>query len=159
MNSKNYISKGIRIADKKEGVVSAEIQDILSEIDKPQDLFWSILYMQVYRYYGPEPRIVDLEEEAGKNPNGLQIPWKRLVSLAKHTVQFEDLILIGCKNQEKLVRKKRAANQHECVDVYIEMFDSSYWEVFSKDHIFIKRLEHKFKETELLSPDFREKAK
>lgn len=159
MNAKSYVSKGIRILDRKNNVVSVDLDDILDEINNPQNLFWSILDMQVHRYYGPEPRIADLEEEARKLPNGLQIPWKRLVSLSKHATQFEDLILIGCKNKEKLIREETAVSQYESVDFYIEMFDCSYWEIFSKDHEFINSLEGKFKETETLSPDFREKSK
>ena len=38
-------------------------------------------------------------------------------------------------------------------DIVIEMIDSSYWKIFSKDTAFIEHLIEKFKSTELLEVD------
>jgi hypothetical protein len=44
---------------------------------------------------------------------------------------------------------------YESCDIVIEMFDSCFWEVFSKDEDIINRLASKFKETKFLKPDFK----
>ena len=43
---------------------------------------------------------------------------------------------------------------YETCDFVIEMIDSGYWEVFSKDKTLIDKLAKKFKDTQFLEPDF-----
>jgi len=157
MSKRKKVSvSGLRIQYKngKNGYV--ELQDILKEINEPESFSWSILLLEVHRYYGSEPSIVDLENQASDQPQGLEISWNWLNTLAEDVTQFENLILVGCSSRSEIKRWENPLDQYENSYIYIEMFDFGYWEVFSKDHAFIKRLENKFKNTETLSPDFRE---
>jgi len=156
MNRNAYNSKGIRIHDAEDNVVTVHLPDILCEIEGPTNYHWSIMFMEIFRYYGAEECVGNLENEAKNSPCGLFITWDRLNRLAQDAVQFEDLILIGCQNKNEIMRREKAVDQYENSDIYIEMFDCSYWEVFSKEHAFIDRLSKKFKDVELLSPDFNE---
>ena len=40
-------------------------------------------------------------------------------------------------------------------DIVIEMIDGGFWEIFSRDLDLISKLKEKFKETELLKPNFK----
>ena len=44
--------------------------------------------------------------------------------------------------------------RYETCDICIDMIDSSYWEIFSKDIALINRLAEKFKEIKFLETDF-----
>ena len=65
-----------------------------------------------------------------------------------------DITLIGCKNETLLHRYDEDQDMYETCDIVIEMFDSNFWEVFSKDESLIDRLAKKFKEIKFLEPDF-----
>jgi len=63
------------------------------------------------------------------------------------------LIIIGCKNRVLLKKYEDDADMYRTCDVVIQMIDSSYWEVFSKDTQWIDKLASKFKKIEFLDPD------
>ena len=48
---------------------------------------------------------------------------------------------------------------YETCDIVIQMFDSCYWEVFSKDTQLIEKLAKKYKQIKFLDPDFLEKQR
>ena len=62
-----------------------------------------------------------------------------------------DIIVIGSKDKDSLHRYDNDQEMYESCDIVIEMVDSNFWEVFSKDPSLIARLKAKFKETELLA--------
>lgn len=152
-------SKGIRICDKNGRVVSVDLNDILKELYGGGGYYWTIFVFYINGYKGVDPTVVSLQDKVEKLDMGQEIKWNDLCALGNDVFQFIELILVASKNPENNRWIEEPKKMYETPDVYIEMFDSSYWEVFSKDHAFIDRLKYKFKETELLAPDFLEKNK
>ena len=64
------------------------------------------------------------------------------------------MVLIGDQNVNRLHRYDSDEEMYESCDHVIEMIDSGYWEIFSKDQTLIARLAAKFKHTECLDTDF-----
>ena len=62
--------------------------------------------------------------------------------------------MIGCNNNKLLHHYETDKEMYETCDIVIEMIDSGYWEVFSKDKTLIDKLAKKFKDTQFLEPDF-----
>ncbi|MBA3238254.1 MAG: hypothetical protein H0T62_07920 [Parachlamydiaceae bacterium] len=147
-------AKGIRILDKINRVVSVKLQDILKEISNGNLLYWSILHFYGSGVLKNEKSIEVLEEEANKSEKGFFLTWDDLNELANDLWEIEDMLVIGSKKQEKIIRHKIDQDMYESCDIVIEMFDSCYWEVFSSDEALINRLATKFKHTIFLKPNF-----
>lgn len=146
-------SKGIRILDKHNRVVSVKLLDILDMIPNGESFHWAILWSDITPRKGDGEFIMNLEQQVNKAENGLSIDWEELKSLTKKIHQEIDLAVIGCSNKENLHRFKNDREMYEQCDIVIEMFDTSYWRVFSKDDDLIERLGKKFKDVEFLSSE------
>ncbi len=148
-------SKGIRIQDLKEnGVVSVGLLDILEEVHHGSSFYWSILYLEATGPLGEGRSIAAFEKQIYDSENGLFITWEDLKLLCMKFYQIIDISLIGCKNINLLRRYENDQEIHETCDIVIEMIDSTYWEIFSKDEQLINRLASKFKKIELLEYNF-----
>jgi hypothetical protein len=148
------MSKGIRILDKKNRIVSVGLPDILKEIDNGDQFKWSILYLQTTGDLGEGRSVPVFEKEIIDAKKGLFITWKELNELSQRFWDLMDIIIIGCKDRDLLRRYENDQEMYETCDIIIEMIDSNYWEVFSKDHNLITTLQAKFKDTKLLEPNF-----
>lgn len=154
-----FLSQGIRISDIAYDGACIDLNDILKEVYEGGRYYWTILVFQINGYKGIDQRVLDLQDEVEKLEMGQQVSWSDLSAMGNDVFQFIELILVGSKNLENNRWIQEPKVRYETPDIYIEMFDSSYWEVFSKDHAFINRLAHKFKDIKFLDPDFLEKEK
>jgi hypothetical protein len=147
-------SKGIRIEDEINRVVSVKLPDVLCEIHNGNQFYWSILDLQGTGNLGEGKSIPAFVDQIDHSENGYYITWEDLVALSYKFWQTYDIVIIGCYDKKKLRRYENDQVMYETCDVVIVMFDSSYWEVFSKDPTLISRLGAKFKNIKYLEPDF-----
>lgn len=151
-------SRGIRIEDEANGVISVELSQILEEIHDGSAFYWSILFFEGIGCLEGGGSVLDLENKIYKSERGFFINWSDLNTLFEKLHQIIWVILIGCKDESLLRRYETDQEMYETCDVYIEMHDSSFWEVFSKDESLIERLAAKFKKIEFLETDFQSKV-
>jgi len=144
-------TKGVRISDGEE-VLNVHLPDILREIPDGNLYYWSILNLEGMGDLG-EKSVPVFEKEIRSSSKGLIITWDELNLLAPKYWQIIDMILIGCKDETVLKRYENDQEMYETCDIGIVMFDSSYWEIFSKDERIILRLANKFSEVTLLESD------
>lgn len=147
-------TKGIRILDKEDDVVSVRLQDILQEVQNGNMLFWSILFLNAIGGLGEEKSIPLFMRQINDSEKGFSISWKDLNLLPPKFDQILDIVIIGCYNEKSLHRYKSDRELYETCGIYIEMVDSSFWEVFSKDESLIDRLAMKFKDIKFLESNF-----
>lgn len=151
-------SKGIRIKDiSSNNVVSVELSDILKEIIDGNSLCWSILYIDALERLGGIRGSLTyevLERECNQSEKGFSINWSDLNELSKEFNQIIDIILVGCRDINLIKRYEVDQEMYESCDIYIEMHDSCFWEVFSNDESLINRLVAKFKDVISLETDF-----
>ena len=143
-------AKGIRILDKKNGLVSVELPSIFSEIKNGDSLYWSILYSYATGDLGQGQSIPEYEQKIADFEKGSFISWGELNLLSKKLYDVMDFTLIGCYDQTFLKRYENECEMHDSCDIVIEMIDSSYWEVYSKNEKLIEKLAAKFKQVEFL---------
>jgi hypothetical protein len=147
-------SSGIRISDDLNNVISVKLQDILEEIQEGFLFNWSILFFDAKGHLGEGKSIIDFGKKINNSEKGLFVSWEELNLLSKKLDEIIDIIIIGCKDKTLLHRYKEDREMYETCDVVIEMFDSYFWEIFSKDIKLINILAKKFKKIEFLAPDF-----
>ena len=149
-------SQGIRIFDRKNKFGRIEFTEILMEIKNGDLFYWSSLFLEVIGSLGEGISVPLFANNIRESTNGLIIDWKDLNALAN---KFEELInikLLGSKNKNLLKRYDDDQEMYESCDIVIELIDSAFWEVFSNDQHYIKRLAEKFKQTEFLETNFQD---
>lgn len=149
-------TKGIRIFDKKNGIICVTLPDILEEIRNGNLLHWSILDLESTGDLGEGKSIPVFEKQIIEAKNGYFIEWKELNFLSNKFYQIMHLVLIGCRNKDLLHRYDDDQEMYETCDIVIVMFDSWFWEIFSKDENLINKLASKFMitKTEFIESDF-----
>lgn len=146
--------KGLKIFDNDDGFVYVKLQDIFEEIPNGNQLYWSILFLDAVGNLGEGKSIVKLGDQVRESEVGYRLSWKELNELASKFDQVIDIQIIGCADKQHLVRYSDDQDKYENCNVYIEMVDTSFWLVFSKDESLIDRLSAKFKEVECLESNF-----
>ncbi len=145
---------GIRISDKINRIVCVELPEILKEIKNGDILHWSILHFNASGRLGEGKSISVFTKQINESEKGMFIEWDVLNTLSHKLFEVIDLLIIGCKDINLLKRYKNDQEMYETCDIIIEMIDSGYWEVFSKDKQLIDRLASKFKDIKFLEPNF-----
>jgi hypothetical protein len=147
-------TRGLRIEDNKNNVVSVKLQDILKEIQNGDLFNWSILYFYGSGTLKDGKPIMVFDEEIRKAKKGLLLNWNELNELSNCFSDVWDIVIIGCKDEKLISRYTNYQTMYETCDIVIEMVDSSYWEIFSKDPDLINKLSLKFKDIKFLESDF-----
>ncbi len=141
---------GIRITDSIGNVISVNLPDILNEIRDGNEFYWSILEIDYIGYRGENEPFPISEREIAKSDRGFFLSWEDLNTLARNFRQIIDLTLLGCLDKDRIKAYATDEEMYEACDIVIVMFDSSCWEVFTKDKSLIERWANKFKEVEWL---------
>lgn len=150
-------TKGIRVSDKKNRIVCVELPDIIKEVRNGNLLHWSILYLYASGHLDNEKSISEFEQQIIHSENGYFITWEELNSLSHKFWDLMDITLIASKDITLLKRYQCDQDMYENCDIVIEMLDSGFWEIFSKDEQFINRLTSKFTNVQFLESDFQKR--
>lgn len=148
-------TKGIRILDDIDNVISVKFFDILKEIENGNSYHWAILFLWGVGDLGEDKSMVEFENQINHSERGLFISWDDMCTLSTKFHQIIDILIIGCVDKNLLRRYENDQEMYETCDIVIEMFDSSFWGVFSKNDNLIDRLAVKFKEVKFLESDFK----
>lgn len=143
-------TKGIRISDKINNIVSVELKEIFQEISNGSSFYWSILYLYSTGSLDEGQSIPDFEKKIKEAANGLLLTWAELNILSNKLWDIIDITIIASKDKSIIKRYDNDQEMYEKCDIVIEMIDSGYWEVYSKDQAFLDKLQGKFRETEIL---------
>lgn len=141
---------GIRILDKKNKIIAVELPEILSEIPENVIPHWSILYLEATGNLKNKKSIPEFEKQIMKSKKRLLTSINEMIELNSQLYDVMNILIIGCKDLKCLHRYPTNKKMYESCDIVIEMFDSSFWEVYSKDSELINKLAKKFKSTELI---------
>ena len=148
-------TKGIRILDKNGHLVSVTLPDILQLIDNGNSYYWSILELEAIGYFDEGKSYLDLVKKIDDADRGLFITWDDLRALSTKFHQIVWISIIGSIDERHLHFYKTDQEMFKTCDIFIEMFDSSYWIVFSKNEQLINKITSNFKEIEFLESNYK----
>ena len=81
------ITKGIRISDDIDNVISVELRDILDEIHNADEFYWCVLFSDIIPKQENVEFVMGIQKETDKERDGIIIPWKKLRDFANGLFQ------------------------------------------------------------------------
>lgn len=124
----------IYLKTKYENGIFVELLDIFKAIPNGKDYQWAVLPVYEPTYIQEKAQNISkkvIQEIATQKL--ARIDWGKLLILSDGVGQFIDLILIGSKDSKKLKNYEDDREMFKECDVVIIMFDTSWWEIGSKD--------------------------
>ena len=91
-------SRGIRILDSEENIVSVKLIDILELITQGSSFYWGILDMYLMYVEEVGDFVVSLEKEVENSSEYLSVSWNKLLKFSRKKYQAIDLLVLGCKD-------------------------------------------------------------
>lgn len=151
------IMKKIKRIEILDGAVSnpnvlISLPSILSLITNGSEFNWAIVsdYEPSYIRGKAQEVSIDIESEISANDLAL-FDWKSLRILAEGVGQFINLVLLGCKDPQKLKPYKDDDEMLKECDIVIVAFDGCWWEVSCKDEQLMKKFLSTFKEVRIVN--------
>lgn len=121
--------------DNNEGYLSIDLTDILTQIENITNYKWKLLWIDGTSHTGGA-NMLELEKNVNDSKDGLPILGSQLLPFSELFSQLYELILIGDKDEEQLVKLEDEEQMKENCEFFIELVDSSYWEITSKNKDF-----------------------
>lgn len=117
-----------------EKILDLELSDILKLIPDGSDYQWKILWIEAVSKQNDDLDIISLEKKV--KINGLKLSFKELKILSSKLYQIIEFVLVGKKDDIDKINKSLSDNlMKRESDFFIELIDSSYWEITSKNKI------------------------
>ena len=133
------MSQGIRIRDLDGGFVNFDLAVLLKQFDGSA-LHWSILELEATGDLGENKHLADVVNQVRTSKCGLQVSWKELVDLASHLHQVIWGFVIGSQDPEALERYASEAEVSKNCDIVIDVFDTTYCDVYARDQGLLDRI-------------------
>ncbi|WBM74098.1 hypothetical protein [Saprospira grandis] len=133
----------IKITSLNSTVLEIELLDILSNIDTPEKYKWSILWLEAMAKDEDFP-MLDFEKKVNESKNGQFTSSQNLIELGEACTQIIEILLIADMDRNKLKRYESDSEMKKSCQYCIELIDSSFWEITSKDENFLLKLREKF---------------
>jgi hypothetical protein len=124
-------SNAIKICGDDKEVLSVELKNVLECVVNGNQCEWSILWLEAIGNIGKS--IPEFEKEISNSEKGVLVTWESLLELSGKFDQVIELLLIGDKSISKLKRYSGNEEMYSNCEYVIELIDSSYWLVHSKN--------------------------
>lgn len=141
--------KKIKISDKKKGFLSFDLYDILIEISDYGNRYnWAILDIEATAKNDSNLNILKIESRVDSKENLFTISFDELEEFAKKTNQVINGVFVASEGDlHKIYDIKTIEEQY---DIVIEVFDSSYWTIYSNELSIVRKLRKVFNEVEII---------
>lgn len=130
----------IILKSKNNNLLTITLHDILSQINNIEEYVWKLVLLEGV---SNKMDILVLEHLINKSPSGIFIRTNDLLKISTLFDQITEIILIGDNNIGKMQRLEYNDSMQNQYEYYIELIDSSYWEVTSKNRNFLNNIKLK----------------
>ncbi|MEO9803164.1 MAG: hypothetical protein ABJF04_07960 [Reichenbachiella sp.] len=131
MISRSIIQQ-IEIHGNDEDALSIDLGNILRCIANGDIYNWSILLIEGIGKL-QNMTMLEFEESVVKSSNGHILKWDELINLSMSLDQIVDLTLVADRNLVSLKKYDSDEEMYNNCDLTIELIDSSYWVIHSKN--------------------------
>lgn len=120
-----------------DNILTISLFDIVSLIPDIENYKWKFIWIEGC---SSTLNMLELEKSINESEDGLLIDSNELLKLSNLFDQLIEVVLIGSENENKLFKyEKDVIAKKEC-DFFIELIDSSYWEITSSNPDFISKI-------------------
>ncbi|MVT10392.1 hypothetical protein [Chitinophaga tropicalis] len=132
------VAREIIIRGSSSNVLNVQLLDILRCIDEGETV-WSLLWI---RAVGSKDNsnVLEYEELVNASLAGVVLSWQDLLALANQFDQIIEVLICGSENKGVLRRFSTDDEMVRNCEYVIELVDSSYWLINSKDHEVIEKM-------------------
>lgn len=123
--------KIVRIKSNENHLLEVTLEDVLSLIQAGEKYSWSILWMEAVSKVNMG--IQDIEERIKTLEKGLIIDWAELKTLSGSLSQVIEILIIGDPDINNIRKYESDQLMYVNCRYVLELIDSSYWEICSKD--------------------------
>lgn len=127
--------KKIILKGNNEDILSITLYDILIQITDIESYQWKLIWLEGS---APALNMKELEYAVNRSVNGFLIDGRELVRISQLFEQLIDVIVIGDKNRNNLQKSDNDDEMKARCEFFIELVDSSYWEIATTNACFIK---------------------
>lgn len=121
----------MKIHNKENTVVTLKLRDILSCIDNYEAYNWKALWLT-----GTGKDVLTLEDSINHSKDGYPTSVSDLLNIKNSLSQIVEILIVGDKDVANLKRYADDADLRKSCRYCVELVDSSYWEINSKDSKF-----------------------
>ena len=119
---------------------SVTLSNILRLLSSYKVHHWSLIFLEAMGDLKSDRSMAQLQDDVSESTDGYHLSWEELLSLSESFDQVIEMTLLGCNSQDRLTRYSDESEMRSSCDFTIEMVDSSYWEVSSKNIDFLENL-------------------
>ncbi|WP_026994856.1 hypothetical protein [Flectobacillus major] len=127
----------IKLIGNDDFYLSVKLSDILQKINNGQNYQWKIMRLEAIMKNNSFYHIVELEEEISNSISGYIMQWEELVELSNQIFQTIEILLVGDKDFKNNLTEEEMRVTY---NYYIELIDSSFWEISSNDFLFLEKV-------------------
>lgn len=127
----------IKLIGNDDFYLSVKLSDILQKINNGQNYQWKIMRLEATMKNNSFYHIVELEEEISNSISGYIMQWEELVELSNQIFQTIEILLVGDKDFKNNLTEEEMRVTY---NYYIELIDSSFWEISSNDFLFLEKV-------------------
>jgi hypothetical protein len=133
-------SNAIKIYGNNNETLSVDLKDILKFLVDGHTCNWSILWLEAIGNIGQS--VPDFEKKIGESANGHIMSWQDLLELSSKFDQVIEITVIRDKNLSKLRRYSNDEQMYLACEYVLELIDSSYWIIHSKNKTVLTELKN-----------------
>jgi hypothetical protein len=130
----------IKINGDDNEILSVTLKDVLSCIDQGEKVIWGILWLDVTINLRVDGSIADSDYDINRSETATIVTWEQLTELSSQINQAINLLIIGDKTKSDIIKYSTDEEMYKNCDYTIELIDSSYWIIHSKNDFFIKNI-------------------
>ncbi|WP_342330265.1 hypothetical protein [Pedobacter sp. FW305-3-2-15-E-R2A2] len=146
------MTRSIKINGDDSSILSVSLTDILNCLEDGEKIEWGMLWLEAVGELDGERSIVDLEQEINKSEKATMMTWKELIELSSQIIQGINLLIIGDRLRVKIKKYLTDKEMYSGCDYTIELIDSSYWIIHSKNETFLENVFKELKGVEYINP-------
>lgn len=133
--------------------LDVRLEDILSVItDIGEGYSWVMFEINAsLNEWVEKPDYNDLDNWVNESSDGMELSWDELVKLAPIFHQIIDTIIVAYKDENhKPIIGKGTVALMETSEIVLELVDSTFWEIYTKDAKILDRFKKKFKDVSFI---------
>lgn len=132
-------TKTLMIRNIVSNVLAVQLSEILNCIPDGDHYSWSLLWINAIG--NPDDlSVLDFEKKINKSVDGFMLDWKGLEELSGRFNQIIELVVIGDQDKANLHRYSTDEEMYEKCCYTLELVDSSYWLVNTKNENTIRKM-------------------